>query len=251
MKYVLITGASRGLGEALVRQLLQEGYHLFCISRRKNENLLHEAQQKNVPLEYVEHDLRDVAGLEQVMRHIFDQIDLTKAETIALINNAGVVEPVKPIEKCTTEELTANIHVNLLAPMVLTSLFVKLAAQFNGDKRMMNISSGAGKRAVHGWSAYCTSKAGLDMFTRCVGLEQEGQDHPVKVLSVAPGIVDTDMQTHIRSARREDFPDVERFMEYKVQGQLLPPAFVAEKLIRLFFEESWPTGGVVDIRDYL
>ncbi|MDQ0337479.1 benzil reductase ((S)-benzoin forming) [Caldalkalibacillus uzonensis] len=251
MKYVIITGASRGLGEALTRQLLQEGHHLFCISRRKNETLLEEAQKKNVALEYFEYDLQNLDGLEKLMEHIFDQIDLSRAKTIALINNAGIVEPVKPIEKCPTDELTANIHVNLLAPMVLTSLFVKLADRFNGDKRIMNISSGAGKRAVHGWSAYCTSKAGLDLFTRCVGLEQEGQTNPVKVLSVAPGIIDTDMQTNIRSTQQEDFPDVERFIEYKVQGQLMSPAFVAEKLICLFFEEQWPQGGVVDIRDYL
>ncbi|MCF6094356.1 (S)-benzoin forming benzil reductase [Microaerobacter geothermalis] len=248
MNHIIITGASRGLGEAITRKLLVPENHLFCISRKKNEELITKANKNEVSLDYYEFDLGSLENIENVMNNIFQKLDDTKVHSIALVNNAGVVKPIKPLEKCESDEIINNINVNLLAPMLLTSLFIRYTEGFKVDKRVINISSGAGKKPYYGWSCYCTSKAGLDLFTRCVGVEQQNKDYPVKILSIAPGIVDTDMQKDIRASNKEDFVDLKRFISYKEEGMLMSPEFVAEKIVR-FLEEDFEQGGVIDIRD--
>ena len=86
--------------------------------------------------------------------------------------------------------------------------------------RVTTISSGAALRPLASWSAYCTAKAGLDMWTRC--LAEEGAQHNITAVSVAPGIVNTGMQTAIRSASEEDFPLLDNFVGYHVNGWTCP-----------------------------
>lgn len=249
MNFFILTGTSRGLGEAVAKQLLQEGNHLLCISRKRNDALAEEAEAKQVDLDYMEYDLNQVDGIEQLMQHIFAKIDLDKAQGIYLLNNAGIVSPIAPIDKCEARGIIQNIHVNLIAPMLLVSLFTKHSNAFQGEKRVINISSGAAKKPYFGWSSYCTSKAGLDMLTRSVAVEQENKEYPVKILSFAPGIVDTDMQTEIRSTKEEDFVHVQQFISLKEEGNLLSPNFVAKEITKLLVSDTFEQGAIMDIRD--
>lgn len=251
MNYFIITGTSRGLGEAFARELLREGNHLFCISRTKNEALLTEAMNKQVALDYLEYDLSQVDGLEQLMEDLFENINLEQAEGIYLINNAGTLAPIGPVQHGASAQITHGIQLNLLAPMILTSSFIKHTERYQGEKRVVNISSGAGKNPYFGWSTYCTTKAGLDMFTRTVAVEQEREPYPVKIISFAPGVVDTEMQAEIRRTKEEDFIQVQRFIDLKESGSLLDPEFVATKLVELLISDDFPQGALLDIRDNL
>ena len=76
-----------------------------------------------------------------------------------------------------------------------------MTADLGVARRVVNISSGAASSPYAGWSVYCASKAGLDHFTRCVGLEQRGQAFPVTCIALAPGVIDTGMQEVIRASR--------------------------------------------------
>lgn len=247
MNYIIITGASKGLGYSIAKGLISKDNHLFCISRKKNESLTNAAQANNCLLDYYEYDLTDASGLDGLMQSIFDDISIKDGDTICLINNAGIVTPIKPADKCTSEEIAKNVAVNAIAPMILTSLFAKHTRDFKIEKRVINISSGAGKKPYYGWSIYCGSKAAVDLFTRCVSLEQQAREYPVKIISFAPGIVDTDMQQEIRSAAKEDFEQLERFVAFKNDGKLSRPEDVAEKVIGLIFDEEFLDGGVIDI----
>jgi benzil reductase ((S)-benzoin forming) len=249
MKYFIITGASRGLGEALARKLLDPRHHLFCISRSDHDDLIRDAEVKGAKLTSIAYDLAKYEGLERLMEEIAQEINADQAERIILINNAAVVSPVKPIHKCTAQELSASLHINVLAPMILSAAFIKWTTSLPIPKRILNISSGAGKRPVEGWSAYCSTKAALDLFTRCVGLEQQREKHPVEIVSISPGIIDTPMQAEIRSAKETDFPDLEQFVAYKKNGQLQPAQRVAEKLVKFLYAPHWPNGGVISIQD--
>ena len=171
MKYFIITGTSRGLGKALTEQLLQEGNTLFCISRKQSSELKNLASDKGVNLYYFSCDLQKLDDVEKVMGKIFTTIDFSNAEGIYLINNAGVIEPIIPAGKATAPEVATNIQVNLVAPMVLSTHFINYTSQYKTEKVIVNVSSGAANRPIYGWSAYCSSKAGLDMFTKAVWLE--------------------------------------------------------------------------------
>jgi benzil reductase ((S)-benzoin forming) len=107
---------------------------------------------------------------------------------------------------------------------------------------VLNISSGAGKNAIDGWSSYCASKAGLDMFSRVVAeeLSLSGKKN-IRVFSVAPGIVDTAMQEEIRKASAKDFSRIQQFVDYKITEQLAHPDLTAGKLLSILdLPENFP-----------
>lgn len=251
MNVFIITGASRGLGNSIAKKLVEKNNYLFCISRKIDTNLISYAKEKQCKLDFFEFDLSNVYDIEKLMSSIFDKLKFTEIESISLINNAGTIAPVKPIENCKDSEIINNIHVNLLAPIILTSAFIKNLKTFEGNKKIINISSGAGKNPYYGWTNYCASKAGINLFTECVGVEQNRSVNPVKIVSLVPYIMDTEMQEEIRKTEKENFEQVERFREFKKDGKLLSVDFVAERVIKLLLEEEFIQGGIIDVRDVL
>ncbi|MFT4412902.1 (S)-benzoin forming benzil reductase [Fredinandcohnia humi] len=251
LKYFIITGTSRGLGESIVKQLMSKENTLFCISRKQNNELKDFASEQGINLYYFSCDLQKNEEIEKVMERIFSSIDFSNAEGIYLINNAGIIDPIKPIGKANTRELTENVHVNLLAPMILSTYFIRNTSQFATKKVIVNISSGAANKARHGWTAYSSSKAGIDMFTKSVGLEQQTAEHPVSVISFSPGVMDTDMQEIIRATKKEDFTEVEQFIDFNEKGMLRSPDFVAGVILDLIFNQPLENGHVYDIKSFL
>ena len=135
-----------------------------------------------------------------------------------LVNNAGIVAPVAPLERADAREIERNLVVNLVAPMLLMRRFLRATDGVAPLRRIINISSGAGRRPISGWGAYCAAKAGLDMATRVVALEAQSRGLAVEAVSLAPGVIDTPMQGVVRGASAEDFADVERFRQMKAEG---------------------------------
>lgn len=251
MKTFIITGASRGLGKALAKELINKEHQVFCISRNKDQELVDFAKEQKSFLEFMEFDLADQKNLKKLMDEIFEKIDLSAVDAVALVNNAGVLAPVRRLEDCEDEEILKNLHVNLGAPLILTSAFIKKTIDFKGDKKVINISSGAARKPHYGWSNYCAAKAGINLFTQSVGLEQENSDYPVKMLSLAPAIMDTKMQEKIRNSNKKDFQELDKFKKYKENGELLSTKVVAEKVKKLLLESSFKQGEIMDVRELL
>lgn len=251
MNYYMITGASRGLGEALANALLEPGNTIICISRSRNERLIHRAAERKVDLSYETFDLNQVDEIESMVTRLLSNIDKTTIGSIALINNAGILAPIKPIERCTSGEIIKNTLVNLTAPMVLSAAFASFVSDLQVRKQIINLSSGAGKKPYHGWGNYCSAKAGIDMFTRCFGLEQSRNEYPVRIVSLSPGIIDTEMQQEIRMRSREDFQDLDRFISFKEEGKLQAPETVARCIIDLMRNDEIGNGEVIDIKQLL
>lgn len=251
MKYYIITGTSRGLGEALVQKLIREENTIFCISRTENQNLTDSASKNNCSLFYYSYDLTDIPNITKLIDDIFSHISIENAEAIYLINNAGIVAPIKIIDHCENLEISKNININLVAPMVLVSEFIKRTTAFPISKRIINISSGAGKKPYHGWSAYCSAKAGLDLFTQTVAMEENEKKHPVEILSLAPGIIDTTMQKEIRETKEENFKLLNDFINFKESGKLLPPEEVAGGVLKALYSDEFQQGGITHVKNFL
>lgn len=247
MRYVIVTGTSQGLGEAIAAQLLEENTSIISISRRENTELTKLAQQYNSNCVFHSLDLQDVHNLETNFNEIISSIQKDTVSSIHLINNAGTLAPMRPIEKAESELLITNVQINLLAPMILTSTFMKHTKDWKVDKRVINISSGAGKNPYFGWGAYCTTKAGVNMFTQCVATEEAEKEYPVKIVAFAPGVVDTSMQAQIRETNKEDFINLDRFIALKEEGKLLSPEYVAKAIRSLLETENFPQGEVIRI----
>ncbi|MCE3279005.1 MAG: yueD [Bacteroidetes bacterium] len=246
MNYYYITGTSRGIGKGFADHLLKNPSNFVIgISR-----------QKTIDHPNYTHYYADLTDAEAVSQFKFDLH--ANAQKIYLINNAGALGFIKPVGRLTSETIIKNYTLNLIAPSILTNSFIECYNTIDCEKVILNISSGAGKNPIDGWAVYCSSKAGLDMFSRVVDAEQKVRaSHPLdnihkgfRIFSIAPGIVNTEMQSGIRSAEREDFSRVEDFIAYKVNNELIEPAVVSEKYIKLMENLSSIKDVLSSIRDY-
>jgi benzil reductase ((S)-benzoin forming) len=247
MDHYIITGASRGIGEALARAVA--GPHTFVqtVSRGANPGLkvYYEKAGGNLLHHAVDLSCEDsvrVLAIDVLARALHEKIN-----SICLINNAALLEPVILCGQEASGSVESHLRVNLMAPMVLTSTFIRMLSHLDVSKTVLNISSGAGRNPYAGWSSYCSSKAGLDMFTRCVALEQASERYPVKIIAIGPGIVDTDMQSLLRGKSEEDFPMKPKFIKLKESGKLSEPGNSANLLLRALKEV--PSGTVSDVRE--
>jgi benzil reductase ((S)-benzoin forming) len=201
-------------------------------------------------MKFIQADLSKMEKLDSLMNEIIETAPKATG-SFTLINNAGMVDPIGLIGSVRSEEMTKAIAVNLTAPMIMSNAFISKLKDFPGPKRIINISSGAGRNAYEGWGTYCATKAGLDHFSRVVALEQEKAKHSVEIVSIAPGIIDTGMQEAIRASNEAAFPLLERFIDYKEQGLLSSPEQTARKLISFIENEDLnEVGPIVDIRNF-
>ncbi|OEI76287.1 short-chain dehydrogenase [Bacillus subtilis] len=243
MKHIIITGTSRGIGEALAQKLIDSNHRLYCISRRPNQNLIDQDNH----MQYYSFDLIETHKIEAFFQNLFAHIKRDPhPEGIYLINNAGVLSPVAPIEHNKAEDIARHMQINLIAPMVMTSHFVQHTKHIETDKRIMNISSASAKYLMPSQSCYSTSKAGLDSFTKSINLEQENHRNPVKIAAVYPGVVDTRLQTEIRSVRKEDFPYVDEFIQLEKAGKLQSPEETADALLHFLNQDDFGKQAVVE-----
>jgi benzil reductase ((S)-benzoin forming) len=247
MSHYIITGTSRGIGEAIANKLLQPGNTLYCASRGMNEELVERAVSAGVPIFYFNNDLSDPDEVAEFSLQVWSRITPENIKRISLINNAGMLSPIGPIERNDPGKLADHFHLNLLAPILLSSVFLKHTATWSIPKTILNISSGAADSPYYGWSAYCSSKAALDMFTRTVALEQTHAAHPTKIVSIAPGIVETAMQSEIRNTAQKDFRDLEKFVKLHEEGKLSSPEYVADIIVKALFDDTIASGSVTDI----
>lgn len=224
---------------AIARKLIGPGHSLICISRHKNTKLIAEAADAGCKLEYIEFDLSITEHIDALAARLFAKISKSEVTGLYLINNAGTLQPIGPIHKTNGEAIDQSIKVNTIAPMILTANFISWSQSLDIDKRILNISSGAGRNPYYGWSTYCAAKAGLDHFTRCVALEQSELEYGVKLASVRPGVIDTEMQEQIRASNEEDFKELQRFIQLKESGELLSPEAAADRMLELLFSESF------------
>lgn len=252
MQVIIVTGASKGLGAALVEQVLSPDTRVIGIARSANPALAEAARAKNAWLDWYLQDFADVVAVDALATSIASGLP-RDASRYVLVNNAGVAEPLGPIATLAAIDIAACIDVNLTSAFVFTSRFLAATAMFDADRRVLNISSGLARRPMDGSSAYCAAKAGLDMLTRCINSEP---DDPARAkrkatsVALAPGVIDTDMQGALRGRDRAAFPEGERFAALKADGQLATPADVARKIAAFIARDDFGATELDDIRNH-
>ncbi|MEW9051795.1 MAG: (S)-benzoin forming benzil reductase [Neobacillus sp.] len=251
MKYAIITGASRGLGEAIAVRLLEEQMAVVSVSRTENEQLKKFALEKGLNYTYYHCNLSLEIQVQEVFLEIAHSILTKNPKEIYLFNNAGVIDPIETVGKLDQTPILRNIQVNLIAPILITNIFLNKAGQTNSKVIVTNITSGAATRPIEGWSVYCTSKAGLNMFTETVAIEQATQNTQNKIISFSPGVMDTDMQTTIRSSSKDAFKELEKFIEFKEKNKLLSADVVGNALVDFILQVDMVSGKVYHISDLL
>jgi NAD(P)-dependent dehydrogenase (short-subunit alcohol dehydrogenase family) len=135
----------------------------------------------------------------------------------------------------------------------LTATFLRTTRAWRarrlGACKVLNISSGLGRHAMASQASYCAVKAGLDHFSRSVALDEASAERPARIVSLAPGVIDTDMQVQLRAGDPARFPDHARFVQFKVAGQLATPSAAATKVLAYLHRPDFGETPVADVRD--
>jgi len=241
----VITGASRGLGLAMSRQLLAQSHVVIAIARKRTE--------LPVPLggELLswELDLADPLAAAHQLEDWLTKSGGTRRASVTLINNAGVVSPPGPLSGTSGADLSNALRVGLEAPVLLTATFLRATATWAVPRKVLLISSGLGRRAMAGSASYCAAKAGMDHLARAIALEEANRPNGARVVSLAPGVIDTDMQVQLRQADPALFPERERFAALKTTGQLDTPEQAATKVLKFLARADFGSNPVADVRD--
>lgn len=241
----IVTGASRGLGQALARQLLDGGGHVLTLQRRPGTGL----EKGHGRLEQWSCDLAEPAPVAARLRDWIAALPRGQVRALTLINNAASLSRLADLGEVDRDELARALRVGLEAPLLLSAAFLEASAGFDVPRRLLHVSSGLGRRAMAGSAVYCAAKAGLDHLSRCIALEEAARPGGARSVSLAPGIIDTDMQRELRGADPAVFAAQPMFAAMKEQGQLDTPEACARKLLACLERPDFGSQPVADIRE--
>ncbi len=245
----IVTGASRGLGASIVEKLLAPGHTLVCMARHMPAELAATARDRGARLEAWNVDLVDPAPVAKRLQTWLETLDPRTVGAATLINNAAMLTRIGPVDGCDDAELAGSLRVSLEAPMLLTAAFLRATGDWTVPRRILNISSGLGRRAMAGTAPYCAAKAGMDHYSRAVALDEATRANGARIVSLAPGVIDTDMQVQLRGADPKAFPDRATFVGLKEGGQLTSSADAAARVLAFLNRADFGANPVADVRD--
>lgn len=239
----VLTGHSKGLGLGIAQSLLARGYPVLGLSRS-----IHAELQKQFPtlLQQLPVDLAEHAALQELLAGEALPEFMANATQLLLINNAGLVSPIGPLSVQPASDISRSMQLNVTTPLVLSAHITQLL-KVDQQLRVLHVSSGAGRSAYPGWSVYCASKAALDMHAQATQLDKLEQ---VRICSLAPGVIDTDMQAQIRDTDEALFPNKKRFEELKSTQQLSSPKQTGERLVDYLLSPKFGSLAVDDLRSH-
>ncbi|HYD07293.1 MAG TPA: SDR family oxidoreductase [Reyranella sp.] len=193
-KIALVTGASRGIGEGVARELARQGAKVMLLARNGDlaQKVAGEIAAAGGTAAALACDVSDYAAVERAVadtRRKFGGLDI-------LVNNAGVIEPIAELASSDPAAWARSIQINLIGGYNVVRAVID-GMMREGGGTIVNVSSGAAHRPLEGWSAYCAGKAGFAMVTRSIALETGGR---IRIFGFSPGTIDTDMQVQIRAS---------------------------------------------------
>ena len=246
-KVVIITGASKGIGFHCAK-VFSRLNSIVVLTSKNIDNLKYAYERLKKfydKIIYYRMDVSDYKDVKKTVEEIykkFNRIDV-------LVNNAGIIHPVKPLWKTKVEDWEQNLKVNLYGfYYTMHEVLPIMIEQKSGS--IINVSSGASEHPVYSWSAYCSAKAGVNLLTLVTALEVK--DYNIRVNALYPGIVDTNMQEQIRHISPDDFgyENVKKFWMYYKEGWLRDPEEPA--LVICWLAGSWSknvSGQILNIDD--
>ena len=191
-KTVVITGASRGIGEASARLFANQGANVVLLARSESAINAISAEIGDAALA-IACDVSSYADMEKAVQaacESYGKVDV-------LINNAGVIEPISHLATADPAEWAKAIDINLTG--VFNGMRAVLPAMIKAKSgTILTISSGAAHNAIEAWSHYCSSKAGAAMLTRMAHLENAA--YGLRCMGLSPGTVATQMQKEIKTS---------------------------------------------------
>jgi benzil reductase ((S)-benzoin forming) len=277
MQHYIVTGASRGLGAAIVDTLVGPETTVYAVSRSANEELIARSAERRGSLRWFQHDLSDPTVVELLVQRIASMVDETDPSMIGVVVNAAQLHPIGQAGTLDPMEIDRAVRLNVVHPIALVQ---KIIAAFRDRPipiRIVLISSGAAHRVMPGLSVYSATKAAINAFAatlqaECVALRAGRDDEAtasgvgavttdsddvaypreaaeIDVYPVSPGLVDTEMQELLRNTDPEALPERDLYRSWQREGKLISPADAAQTIVTLFSRTDITPGEFIHIRD--
>ena len=229
VKNILITGISSGLGEALAKEYLSKGDHVYAIGRSFPKELDHDPHFFFFPFDLSQTFMIQSSIKEFIDKHSFDLVIL----------NAGILGEIKTLKEMEVTEIKEVMELNVWANKEL----IDLLSTYASVKQIVGISSGAAVNGSKGWGAYSLSKSALNMLLNVYAKELPH----IHFTSLAPGVIDTPMvQQIIKYVDETEFPSARRLKEGKIQS----PKEAARLLVATFNTLlDYESGSFLDVRE--
>ena len=234
-KIVIVTGASRGIGKEIAKELAIKGY-IVVANYNKSENQIKELQkellEKNVNIDIFKADISKRSEAKELVKYVlekYNKIDI-------LINNAGISQ-IKEFTQITDEDLNNMINVNLNSVFYMTQEVIPNMIH-NKKGCIINMSSIWGQIGASCESHYSVSKAGIDAMTK--SLAKELGPSNIRVNSIAPGIIDTEMNKHLSLEELE-------YIKEEIPLQRIGKVNDIEKCVEWLIEDDYITGQIISI----
>jgi benzil reductase ((S)-benzoin forming) len=235
----LVTGTTSGIGLAVARQLLDNGWTVAGIARRA-------AQISHTRYHHIAADLADlsssVAPVEAAIKRLLAD---RPWQRVGLVNNAASADLLTSFEAIDPLALLRLYALNTAAPVWLMGLVIRESPR-EAVLRIVNVSSGAAVGVFPGLAAYGSSKAALRMAGMVAAAElasphrRQSAATDVAILSFEPGIVDTPMQQVAREQPPEKFPSVQLFRDFAARGVLVQPEAPAAEIVAFLEADRQP-----------
>ena len=233
MKTVIVTGGSRGIGEGIVRLLAEKNYNIilnYNKSEKKAKQIQDELKQKGKNIEIFK---ADVSKREEVKKLI--AFALEKFKTIdVLINNAGISQ-IKLFTDITDEDWNNMMQTNLNSVFYCTQEVLPIMIQ-NKSGCIINISSIWGITGASCEVSYSVAKAGIDGMTKALAKELGPSN--IRINSIAPGIIDTDMN---KEYTKEEIEEIKKEIPLGKIGKTIDVA----RCVNWLIEDEYTTGQII------
>lgn len=184
-KYIVLTGATGGIGRAIARKLSNDGARLILVARNEQRLAALMDELRGDDHRAVFADLSQARGRQRVL-------EVCHMTGVSLLINAAGINEFEMFEKQSPDDIQNLLEINLLSPILLTQELLPLIAQ-QQDGRIINIGSTFGSIGYPGFSTYCASKFGLRGFTEA--LRRELADTNTRISYVAPRATRTDLNS--------------------------------------------------------
>ncbi|MBK7792096.1 MAG: SDR family NAD(P)-dependent oxidoreductase [Betaproteobacteria bacterium] len=237
MHAAIVTGVSRGLGEALAAALLARSAYVLGVGRRSSAKLAGPRYR------FVECDLARPAAIAAAVLPALRELAGLQLSAVTLVNNAAVATPLGLAGQLDIAAADEAFATNVTAPLALTDLFLR-SFDASLERRVLNISSGAAQTAIAGSAVYCMSKAALEMLTKAIAADHGGPHF--RCIALRPGIFETGMQALLRAQDPETFPSAALFRGFKDSGALKDPGAVAVRIVERLIAGPVEHGRVYD-----
>jgi benzil reductase ((S)-benzoin forming) len=235
---IWVTGASQGIGRALIQAVPWQGTRVIGVSRSPGPAPVHLAA-----------DLAGPVGWDMLDTSFCRELAGFSGSRVVFVHAAGAVGPVGFAGETDPVDYRASVLLNAAAPLILGEAFLRAGRHLICRRQLVLLSSGAAQRAYPGVAAYGAAKAAVDQWVRAAGNEQARRGD-VQVLSVNPGRVATAMHEQLRATRDDQLPDRPEFIRLHEEGLLSDPRDVARRLWSLLDDPGIAPGQVLDLHDY-